>query len=104
MTSKKQKPNLTLAIPSNASELSRIETATSNSSGHSSDRCFSVPGSPDSTTNSSIPSMDKRYPSTAGNDGYSIFYLRMPNGNWRVRVRTADRKIIHTYEIDGTMI
>ncbi|KAF0434219.1 hypothetical protein F8M41_004911 [Gigaspora margarita] len=28
-----------------------------------------------------------------GNMGYSNFYLAMPNGKWRVRTRTASRKI-----------
>ncbi|KAG0166947.1 hypothetical protein DFQ28_007224 [Apophysomyces sp. BC1034] len=37
-------------------------------------------------------------------NGYSIFYLKMPNGKWLLRVRTADRKIIATYEVDGCMI
>ncbi|KAF7727597.1 hypothetical protein EC973_007358 [Apophysomyces ossiformis] len=37
-------------------------------------------------------------------NGYSIFYLKMPNGKWLMRVRTADRKIIATYEVDGCMI
>ncbi|ORZ20533.1 hypothetical protein BCR42DRAFT_408975 [Absidia repens] len=36
--------------------------------------------------------------------GYSIFYLKLPNGNWMVRCRTADRKIIATYEVDGSMV
>ncbi|CAO3592688.1 unnamed protein product [Absidia cylindrospora] len=36
--------------------------------------------------------------------GYSMFYLKLPNGNWMVRCRTADRKIIATYEVDGSMV
>ncbi|KAI8328908.1 hypothetical protein BC941DRAFT_444057 [Chlamydoabsidia padenii] len=39
-----------------------------------------------------------------GDQGYSMFYLKLPNGNWMVRCRTADRKIIATYEVDGSMI
>ncbi|ORX42928.1 hypothetical protein DM01DRAFT_1340916, partial [Hesseltinella vesiculosa] len=34
---------------------------------------------------------------------YSNFYLKLPNGKWRVRCRTGDRKIIGTYELDGFM-
>ncbi|KAI8086540.1 uncharacterized protein BX664DRAFT_336110 [Halteromyces radiatus] len=35
---------------------------------------------------------------------FSNFYLKLPNGKWRVRCRTGDRKIIGTYEVDGSMI
>ncbi|KAI8890033.1 hypothetical protein K501DRAFT_282039, partial [Backusella circina FSU 941] len=34
---------------------------------------------------------------------YSNFYMRLPNGNWMVRIRDENRKIIGTYEIDGSM-
>ncbi|RIB09727.1 hypothetical protein C2G38_2044089 [Gigaspora rosea] len=34
------------------------------------------------------------------NMGYSNFYLAMPNGKWRVRTRTASRKITGTHFID----
>ncbi|KAI9276161.1 hypothetical protein BY458DRAFT_506552, partial [Sporodiniella umbellata] len=34
---------------------------------------------------------------------YSNFYIKLPNGNWMVRVRDRNRKIIGTYEIDGAM-
>ncbi len=36
--------------------------------------------------------------------GYSNFYMKLPNGNWMVRMRDNNRKIIGTYEIDGSMI
>lgn len=36
--------------------------------------------------------------------GYSNFYIKLPNGNWMVRVRDGNRKIIGTFEIDGSMI
>ncbi|CAO3609979.1 unnamed protein product [Cunninghamella echinulata] len=36
--------------------------------------------------------------------GYSIFYRKLSNGNYIVRVRTADRKIIASYEVEGCMI
>ncbi|CAO3663783.1 unnamed protein product [Rhizopus stolonifer] len=36
--------------------------------------------------------------------GYSNFYIKLPNGNWMVRVRDKNRKIIGTFEIDGSMI
>ncbi|KAI8063773.1 hypothetical protein BC940DRAFT_306824, partial [Gongronella butleri] len=35
--------------------------------------------------------------------GYSNFYLKLENGNYLVRVRNAQRKIIATYEVDGNM-
>ncbi|ORX58872.1 hypothetical protein DM01DRAFT_1333490, partial [Hesseltinella vesiculosa] len=35
--------------------------------------------------------------------GYSIFYLKLDNGKWLVRCRNAERKIIATYEVDGSM-
>ncbi|KAI8375613.1 hypothetical protein EDC96DRAFT_495918 [Choanephora cucurbitarum] len=37
-------------------------------------------------------------------EGYSNFYIKLPNGNWMVRVRDSHRKIIGTFEIDGSMI
>ncbi|KAI7902701.1 uncharacterized protein BX663DRAFT_510194, partial [Cokeromyces recurvatus] len=35
--------------------------------------------------------------------GYSNFYIKLPNGNWMVRIRDTNRKIVGTYEIDGSM-
>ncbi|KAI8331693.1 hypothetical protein BC941DRAFT_456042 [Chlamydoabsidia padenii] len=43
-------------------------------------------------------------PWTSTDGVYSNFYLKLPNGKWRVRCRTGDRKIIGTYEVDGSMI
>jgi hypothetical protein len=36
--------------------------------------------------------------------GYSNFYIKLPNGNWMVRIRDGNRKIIGTFEINGSMI
>lgn len=36
--------------------------------------------------------------------GYSNFYLKLPDGRYMVRVRTADRKTIGSYIIEGHMI
>ncbi|KAI7880070.1 hypothetical protein K492DRAFT_195494 [Lichtheimia hyalospora FSU 10163] len=36
--------------------------------------------------------------------GYSNFYLKLPDGRYMVRVRTADRKTIGSYVIEGHMI
>lgn len=35
---------------------------------------------------------------------YSNFYMKLPNGNWMVRYRTRERKIINSYEIKGNLI
>ncbi|KAL0135782.1 hypothetical protein V8B55DRAFT_1550293, partial [Mucor lusitanicus] len=35
--------------------------------------------------------------------GYSNFYIKLPNGNWMVRIRDGNRKIVGTYELDGSM-
>ncbi|KAI8881927.1 hypothetical protein K501DRAFT_187900 [Backusella circina FSU 941] len=35
---------------------------------------------------------------------YSNFYVKLPNGNWMVRLRDSNRKIVGTYEINGSMI
>lgn len=35
---------------------------------------------------------------------YSNFYMKLPNGNWMVRYRTRDRKIVDSYEINGHLI
>ncbi|KAG2234190.1 hypothetical protein INT48_005990 [Thamnidium elegans] len=49
-------------------------------------------------TTNSTPLMDY------SGKGYSNFYIKLPNGNWMVRVRDGNRKIVGTYEIDGSMI
>ncbi|KAI8971834.1 hypothetical protein BDF20DRAFT_701276 [Mycotypha africana] len=36
--------------------------------------------------------------------GYSNFYMKLPNGNWMVRVRDGNRKIVGTFEVDGYMV
>jgi hypothetical protein len=36
--------------------------------------------------------------------GYSNFYMKLPNGNWMIRIRDANRKIIATFEMDGSMV
>ncbi|KAI9485635.1 MAG: hypothetical protein EXX96DRAFT_545872 [Benjaminiella poitrasii] len=36
--------------------------------------------------------------------GYSNFYVKLPSGKWMVRIRDANRKIVGTFEIDGSMI
>ncbi|KAI8093456.1 uncharacterized protein BX664DRAFT_329760 [Halteromyces radiatus] len=60
------------------------------------------------TTNSTTTSSPENHPPAhvfgKADQGYSIFYLKLPNGNWMVRCRTADRKIIATYEVDGSMV
>ncbi|SAM05192.1 hypothetical protein [Absidia glauca] len=54
---------------------------------------------------SDIPSSASPATPWTSTDGvYSNFYLKLPNGKWRVRCRTGDRKIIGTYEVDGSMI
>ncbi|KAI8973941.1 hypothetical protein BDB01DRAFT_808174, partial [Pilobolus umbonatus] len=35
--------------------------------------------------------------------GYSNFYVKLPNGDWMVRIRDGQRKIIATYKIDSSM-
>ncbi|CDS12568.1 hypothetical protein LRAMOSA04762 [Lichtheimia ramosa] len=42
--------------------------------------------------------------STLHSAGYSNFYLKLPDGRYMVRVRTADRKTIGSYIIEGHMI
>ncbi|KAG2209517.1 hypothetical protein INT47_008361 [Mucor saturninus] len=50
------------------------------------------------TTTNTVPLKDY------SGKGYSNFYIKLPNGNWMVRVRDGNRKIVATYEIDGSMI
>ncbi|CAO3650146.1 unnamed protein product [Cunninghamella echinulata] len=40
----------------------------------------------------------------SANGLYSNFYLKLPNGKWLVKVRTRERKILGTYELDSSMI
>lgn len=50
------------------------------------------------TTSNTVPLKD------FSGKGYSNFYIKLPNGNWMVRVRDGNRKIVATYEINGSMI
>lgn len=43
-----------------------------------------------------------RHPATSAM--YSNFYLKLPNGKYLVRVRTADRQILGSYTIEADMI
>ncbi|KAI8358486.1 hypothetical protein EDC96DRAFT_576476 [Choanephora cucurbitarum] len=35
---------------------------------------------------------------------YSNFYVKLPNGNWMVRYRSGNRKILGTDELEGYLI
>ncbi|CAO3623240.1 unnamed protein product [Cunninghamella blakesleeana] len=81
----------------------------------SDDSLSSFPSSSYSTSSSSSSSSTTTYDHLPENhppahvfshlkEGYSIFYRRISNGNYIVHVRTADRKIIATYEVEGSMI
>ncbi|SAM02514.1 hypothetical protein [Absidia glauca] len=90
-----------------AALLSSLSRKRSNT--HSSDTLTSSDS--DSST-SSLPQLSDLSPTNhppphvfgKADQGYSMFYLKLPNGNWMVRCRTADRRIIATYEVDGSMI
>ncbi|RUS20231.1 hypothetical protein BC937DRAFT_95640 [Endogone sp. FLAS-F59071] len=43
-------------------------------------------------------------PGPISQNGYSNFYLSLPNGKWMLRYRTKDRTILGTEEVDMNMI
>ncbi|RUP51102.1 hypothetical protein BC936DRAFT_149859 [Jimgerdemannia flammicorona] len=72
---------------------------------------------PSLTSNSSEPDSTPQTPTYAGSEGeapvspslysangYSNFYLRLPNGKWMLRYRTGDREILGTEEVDMCLI
>ncbi|KAI8055598.1 uncharacterized protein B0P05DRAFT_560654, partial [Gilbertella persicaria] len=83
----RKKPELTVMIPHN------LQRSMTNSSTESELK------TPTSMTEETVLS-SRHYD---GQQGYSNFYIKLPNGNWMVRVRDSNRKIIDTYEIDGAM-
>ncbi|SAM08769.1 hypothetical protein [Absidia glauca] len=82
--------------------------STSTSTCVSSASSFIQPSDTESTTSEPQSTPPANHPPAhvfgKGDQGYSMFYLKLPNGNWMVRCRTADRKIIATYEVDGSMV
>ncbi|CAO3622852.1 unnamed protein product [Mucor hiemalis] len=121
--SRQKKPQLKLLIPQavedNTTHLGRMDTSASNStygedspvtptsatsSLYYSKRSSTISSSDletaitTPTTKNTAPLMDY------SGKGYSNFYIKLPNGNWMVRVRDGNRKIVGTYEIDGSMI
>lgn len=125
--SRQKKPQLKLMIPmtaqdNNTTQLERMDTSASNSTDGDGPV---TPTSSTSPASSFFYNNDKRAftvssqdlesaittPNTASNTlmdysgkGYSNFYIKLPNGNWMVRVRDGNRKIVGTFEIDGSMI
>lgn len=123
---RQKKPELKLVIPSTVKEsthLSRVDTSMTSSSITTDE---DGPGTPTSGTSptydayqhrsSTVSSVDLETAITTPSDspvdppmdysgkGYSNFYIKLPNGNWMVRIRDGNRKIVGTYELDGTMI
>lgn len=121
--SRQKKPQLKLMIPQVAEEngvhLERMDTSASSStegedspitptgslyynnnkrSSTTSSRSLEAAITTPTTDNNTAPLMDYT------GKGYSNFYIKLPNGNWMVRVRDGNRKIVGTYEIDGSMI
>lgn len=71
---------------------------------------FSIsPASSLTLSSSSIMTLDDNDNGTGNDDStppalYSNFYLKLPNGQYMVRCRTADRRIIGSFVIEGHMI
>ncbi|KAG2214717.1 hypothetical protein INT46_000936 [Mucor plumbeus] len=123
---RQKKPELKLVIPSTVKEsnnLSRVDTSVTSSSMTTDEDGPKTPTSSTSPTynyqdnrSSTVSSVDLETAITTPSDspvdplmdfsgkGYSNFYIKLPNGNWMVRIRDSNRKIVGTYEIDGSMI
>lgn len=114
--SRQKKPQLKVMIPMVAEEnnLERMDTSASNSTDGE-----DGPLTPTTPTASlyykqqvSLSDLETALTTTTNSapikdysgKGYSNFYIKLPNGNWMVRVRDGNRKIVATYEIDGSMI
>ncbi|KAI8647620.1 hypothetical protein BD408DRAFT_408231 [Parasitella parasitica] len=123
---RQKKPVLKLVIPSTVQEsssLSRVNTAMTGSSMTTDEDGPETPTSSTAPTYkyqenraSTVSSVDLETAITTPSDssagplmdysgkGYSNFYIKLPNGNWMVRIRDSNRKIVGTYEINGSMI
>lgn len=121
--SRQKKPQLKVMIPLVAEEndkLERTDTSASNSTDgdgpvtptsstsppsslYYNNKRSSTISSDDLETAITMPSTRTHLMDYSGK-GYSNFYIKLPNGNWMVRVRDGNRKIVGTYEIDGSMI
>lgn len=98
-----KKPDLQIVIPS-SSQLSRSSSCSSSNTSFE-----DGPSTPTSHMDSLEMAVTKITDShnpllDYSGKGYSNFYIRLPNGNWMVRIRDANRKIIATFEIDGSMV
>ncbi|KAI9355769.1 hypothetical protein BD770DRAFT_390693 [Pilaira anomala] len=120
--SRQKKPQLKLMIPMSVtkeSELERMDTSASDSTTDDNDEeegpitptsptaslYFKQPvSSVDLETAITTPTTNNTPLMDYSGKGYSNFYIKLPNGNWMVRVRDGNRKIVGTYEIDGSMI
>jgi hypothetical protein len=116
---RQKKPQLKVMIPSCIKEQENLErmNTTMTSSSITTDE-DDGPATPTSSTSPSIVyqksvDLETRVTSVdASSDllkdysgkGYSNFYIKLPNGNWMVRIRDGNRKIIGTFEINGSMI
>lgn len=103
--SRQKKPELKLMIPMALERNDTISTDSSNSD----DELIKTPtngsfslASTELETAVTTPS-SKNIMDYSG-QGYSNFYIKLPNGNWMVRIRDSNRKIVGTFEIDGSMI
>lgn len=103
--SRQKKPELKLVIPMT---LERKETNSTHASS-TDDELITTPTSESFSLSSTQLQTAVTTPSSKSlidysGQGYSNFYIKLPNGNWMVRIRDSQRKIVGTFEIDGSMI
>ncbi|KAF1797955.1 hypothetical protein FB192DRAFT_1439607 [Mucor lusitanicus] len=123
---RQKKPELKLVIPSTVKESTHLSRVNTSMTGSSMTTDEDGPETPTSSTSpaydayqhrsSTVSSVDLETAITTPSDspvdplmdysgkGYSNFYIKLPNGNWMVRIRDGNRKIVGTYELDGSMI
>ncbi|KAI8386812.1 hypothetical protein BD560DRAFT_382872 [Blakeslea trispora] len=93
-----KKPQLKVIIPQ---QLKRMNSALSQSTTDDEEELKTPTSDLETVVTSSSAS---HLMNLSNQKGYSNFYIKLPNGNWMVRVRDSNRKIIGTFEIDGAMI
>jgi hypothetical protein len=106
-------------VTADLQRMNSLTTAASSSTGSSySDQeeyeppsCYSTPInsttsylSVDLETALTTPAKNPPPPLDFSGKKYSNFYIKLSNGNWMVRIRDSNRKIVGSYEIDGSMI